>query len=370
MTFTDMKSFQQYGLKNFLLSDPMPELTRSRTDVDTLNESWQSDDENAFLEGAPHPERPGMIVDQVRTRVEVPGFSYVHAVTAIGDARGTRPTKEVGRSDARTLDIGWDEMTVDYLTWEARWLSCAANAATDRVVTRVPHGFREGDPVVFRSLSGGAPLVAASASSLGVVYYVRLIDALTFEVSSTPGGGALNLTTNMVGGLVINARFARGTPHPDYPNLYLVDLKRADESTDWQKVTATYRGMMEAKPYKRIITCNQQVISTSDPIFVSLPGGWEDARYTTANLPKIVCTDTYLTTAALATAEIPWGQADGATPPAPPDIRSITVSGSNLMYNWPNGWSRTNEEHLDSIPLLGVNLKRRVTEYVWPVVFR
>jgi hypothetical protein len=364
-----MQAFQQHGLKNFLLSDPVPELTRSRADIDTLNESWQSDQENAFTEGAPHPERPGMIVDQVRTRIEVPGFSYVHAVTAIGDSRGTRPTKILSRGDTRTLDIGWDEFTIEYLTWEARWKDCTGAASSNILTTSTAHAFREGDRVVFRAVTGGAPLVGFSASALGTTYFVKWLSPTTFQVALTSGGAAVDLTTDLTAGQVIRAEFARGTTHADYANMYLVDLKRSDEFTDWQRVSVTYRGMMEAKPFKRIITCNQQQISSSDPITVSLPGGWEDARYTAANLPKVVCTDTYLTTDALATDEIPWSEDDGATPPDPPDIRSISLTGT-LTWNWPNGWSRVNEEHLDSIPLVGVNLKRRVTEYVWPAVFR
>jgi hypothetical protein len=364
-----MQAFIQHGLKNFLLSDPQPELTRSRADIDVLNESWQSDQENAFLEGAPHPERPGMIVDQVRTRVEVPGFSYVHSVTALGDSRGTRPTKLLNQSDARTLDIGWDEFTVEYLTWEARWKNCTGVASVNVVATSTPHGFQDGDRIVFRALTGGAPLVGASASALGTVYFVRWLTPLSFEVAATAGGAAIDLTTNITAGQVIAAEFARGAAHASYATMYLIDVKRSDENTDWQRVSVTYRGMMEPKPFKRIVTCNQQQISSSAPIIVSFPGGWLDARYATTNLPKIVCTDTYLTTDALATEEIPWSEDDGATPPDPPDIRSLFISG-DLTWNWPNGWSRTNEEHLDSIPLRGVNLKRRVTEYVWPAVFR
>lgn len=363
-----MQAFIQHGLKNFLLSDPAPEITRSRTDIDTLNESWQSDQENAFTEGAPHPERPGMIVDQVRTRVEVPGFSYVHAVTAIGDSRGARPTKLISRSDTRTLDIGWDEFTIEYLTWEASWKDCAGLASSDVILTTTAHGFREGDRIVFRAVTGSA-LVGFSATTLGTTYYVKYLGPTNFQVALTSGGEAVDLSTNMTSGQVIRAEFARGAAHADYAYMYLIDLKRVDENTDWQRVSVTYRGMMEAKPYKRIITCAQAQVSSGSPIFVDLPGGWGDARYSSVNFPKVVCTDTYLTTDTLATHQIPWSQDDGGTPPSPPSVRSISVWGT-LTWNWPNGWSRIAEEHLDSIPAAGVNLKRRVTEYVWPAVFR
>src|SRR6476661_7839742 len=103
--------FQAFGLNNFLLAEPEPSLQLSRGDVDTLDESYQSDSEREFEEGQVHPTRPGMIIDLIRTRIEVPNESYVHAITALGDSSpdARRATKHISRSDKRTLDIGWDE---------------------------------------------------------------------------------------------------------------------------------------------------------------------------------------------------------------------------------------------------------------------
>lgn len=366
-----LPAFTLHGRRNFLLTNPTPELTRSRRDVDTLNESWQSDREDAWIEGAVHPFRPGMIIDQVRTSIEVPGHSYVHAVTSLGDSRGTRPTKLLSRSDTRTLDAGWDEFSCEYLTWHARWRSCTA-AASSNVIACAGHAFREGQRVLFRATTGGGGIVAASSSALGTVYYVIEPTPGTFKVSATLGGGALDITTDMSAGQVIAAEFARGTPHPDHPHMWLVDIKRNDEDTDWCRATCTYKGMMEPKPFKRVISCNGQTMSSGEPIIWDFPGGWTSSLPASVNMPKVVCTDTYLTTDTLATNQIPYSQAEGATPPDPPAIRTMVIFGSidRLTYHWPNGWSRVDEGHVDSIPLVAVHLKRRVSEYVWPVTIR
>lgn len=366
-----MTDILTHGLRNFLLSEPAPELSISRKDVDALNESWQSETEDAFVLGAAHPQRPGMIIDSVRTTIEVPGESYVHAITALGDAKGTRPTKILNRSDVRTLDAGWDEFTAEYLTWQARWRTCTA-AASSNIVTCAGHGFPAGQRVLFRAITGGGGIVAASSTALGTVYYVIEPTPSTFKVSATLGGSALDITTDMTAGQVIAAEFAKGTPHPDHPNMYLVDLRAADDYTDWRRVTCTYKGMIEAKPFKRIITCNGQTMSTGEPIIWDFPGGWTSALPASVNLPKVVCTDTYLTTDTLATNQIPYSEAEGATPPDPPSIRTLVIFGTidRLTYHWPNGWSRVDEGHVDSIPGASVHLKRRVSEYVWPVTIK
>lgn len=355
----------------FKLAEPAPEVTYSRGDEDVVSESWHATVENAFAEGMVHPEYPGVIVDQVRQRIVVPGVSYVNAITGIGDVRGLRPTKIVGRGEMTTLDVGWDEFQMEYLSWLSRWKPCTAAAATD-VVTCASHGFANGQKVVFRETTGGAGLTPASATNRGTAYFVRDAMAGTFKVAATLGGSAVDITSNLTAGKVCAAEFVKGHPHPDHPNMFIMDVRRSDRHTDWQRVTVTYRGMMEVKPFSRTITCNGQGMSSGQPITWLFPGGWVDARNAAVNLPKIVCTDTYLTTDALATDEIPLAEAEGATPPDPPDIRTLVITGDSslLTFHWPNGWSRLAEEHVGSIPLAGVNLKRRVTEYVWPVTVR
>jgi hypothetical protein len=71
-------------------------------------------------------------------------------------------------------------------------------AADDIIDTLTPHGFVAGDRVVFTALTGGAGLVTKQA------YYVIAANlaAQTFQVSTTPGGAAVNLTTDATAGSV------------------------------------------------------------------------------------------------------------------------------------------------------------------------
>ena len=68
--------------------------------------------------------------------------------------------------------------------------ACTADAATD-VITKTAHGFSNNDDIVFTSLTGGAGLTATT-----VTYWVINATANTFQVSTTRGGTAVNITTN------------------------------------------------------------------------------------------------------------------------------------------------------------------------------
>jgi hypothetical protein len=71
-------------------------------------------------------------------------------------------------------------------------------AADDIIDTATAHGYVAGDKVVFTSLTGGAGLTANQ------VYYVIAgsLGAQTFKVSATPGGSAVNFTTDITAGTV------------------------------------------------------------------------------------------------------------------------------------------------------------------------
>jgi hypothetical protein len=74
----------------------------------------------------------------------------------------------------------------------------SALAATS-VVTLCEHSFATGDAVTFRVTQGGtmaAPLVA------GTTYYVLYLTDSTFQVSATPNGSAITLTSDAVSMLV------------------------------------------------------------------------------------------------------------------------------------------------------------------------
>lgn len=71
-------------------------------------------------------------------------------------------------------------------------------AAADDILHATAHGYVAGDRVVFTSLTDGAGLVTMQA------YYVIAANlaANTFQVSTTPGGAAVNLTTDLSAGTV------------------------------------------------------------------------------------------------------------------------------------------------------------------------
>lgn len=78
-------------------------------------------------------------------------------------------------------------------------LAASALAATNAFTLDV-HGFDAGDPVALRAEAGGA-LPAPLAE--GVTYYAAPLSESTFALSATPGGAALDLTTDGVRVVVI-----------------------------------------------------------------------------------------------------------------------------------------------------------------------
>ncbi|MCW3040938.1 MAG: hypothetical protein JWM31_2843 [Solirubrobacterales bacterium] len=70
-----------------------------------------------------------------------------------------------------------------------------ASASTD-VFTATGHGFVVDEPVTFAGITGGAPIVA------GTTYYARTITTNTFQIAATPGGAAIDITTNLTAGTV------------------------------------------------------------------------------------------------------------------------------------------------------------------------
>ena len=372
-----MNLFQLFGLNTlFKVCDTLPRLRVNRREVDVLDESWWGPSENALVVGDVHPERPGMIIDALDVIEEVPGVSYRFDLTALGSADNTKPTKIIGRGKRRTLSSGWDERRVECLSWHADWLDCTADASSDVVTTLAPHGFLSGQAIVFARLTGGAGLTPQSSSSLGVIVYVRRINATTFTCHTSAAGsladtGRVDITTNMTAGQVIAAEFALGSPHPSCPNLFLMEIELQDENTDWKRATVIYMGLEEDKPFKRMIRCNGQSMSSSGLIYWDFPDGGFDAARRAVNLPQVVVEDTYLTVSALATSTVPLSQGEGGTPPNAPAIRTVTIVGSadQIVYQWPAGWSRMAVAHGDTLNcLLAPNITVITSEYRWPIL--
>ena len=77
-------------------------------------------------------------------------------------------------------------------------IAASVLAATDTIELQ-EHGYATGDAVTFRATEGGtlsAPLVA------GVLYYVLYLTDSTFQISATPSGSTINLTTDGVSMMV------------------------------------------------------------------------------------------------------------------------------------------------------------------------
>jgi hypothetical protein len=152
--------------------------------------------------------------------------------------------------------------------------------------------------------------------------------------------------------------------------MHLCELTVQDENNDWAIADCVYRGYEEAKPYHRMITVNGQQFSASEPITMSLPGGWDDARYTNFQLPEIVVTDTYLTgSGTLPTNAVPSRD----TPENAPSIRTIVLTDDteDLTWNYPYGWSIVGTPHQATLNnKISAMVYQVVYRYIWPVMFR
>lgn len=343
-----------------------PILQRTQTrGVDTLQGSYKTPLSTILAAGDPVPGFPGMIIVELNHTTS--GISHEWQITAEGSLDQSYPTKILNRGKRRTIETGWDERTVRYLSWHAAWKSCTGVESTN-VITCPAHGFANGRRVYFARLTGGAGLVPQSASSLGSPYFVIDRTADTFKVSTTSGGSAVNFTTDMSAGEVIAAEFALGAPHPTYPHLYLAELSHQDDNTDFVSADCVYRGFEEARPYHRLVTVNGQQFSSSDPITISLTGGWSDARHTNFHLPEVVVTDTYLAPAdTLPTNTVP----SMVTPENAPALPTIALTGSDLTYNYPYGWTLIASPQQATLnSQIAAFVYQKVYRYIWPVMFR
>lgn len=345
---------------------PIRERTAFRG-VDTLDGAYKTNRSTTLAVGDPVPGYPGMIIiglDKIDS-----GISREWQIAAEGSLDQSYPTKTLSRGKRRTIEAGWDERTVRYLSWHAAWKACTG-VATSNVISCAAHGFANGRRVYFARLTGGAGLTPQSASSLGVPYFVINRTADTFQVSTTFGGGAVDFTTDMTAGEVIAGEFALGSPHPSYPYMHLCELTVQDDNNDWATADCVYRGYEEAKPYHRIITVNGQQFSASEPITMSFPGGWDDPRYTNFHLPEVVVTDTYLVgTGTLPTNAVPSRD----TPENAPSIRTIVLTDDteDLTWNYPYGWSVIGTPQQATLNnKIAAMVYQVVYRYIWPVMFR
>lgn len=116
-------------------------------------------------------------------------------------------------------------------------VSVTCVAATN-LFTSAAHGFKAGDTLSFSSMTGGAGI------SAGTLYYVLAagLTANDFQVSTTPGGAPVDVTTDMTAGkvskLTIGSRRFLSTGDA-VPPAWVVPAADADNSTTVDVSVAT-----------------------------------------------------------------------------------------------------------------------------------
>lgn len=160
------------------------------------------------------------------------------------------------------------------------------------------------------------------------------------------------------------ANYQPGTAMVGHPTMFCVEAPDEVLHGNYVRVSPTYRGLLWSKPVKRVITSNGQVVSPSNPVIVGLPGGWATARKAQVSLPRVVCTDSYVTNAAAPTDSIPGN----ATPPDAPAVQVISISGDEVVYQWPHGW-RLESVGSEELGNTGYRLLTLVYEYQYEKTF-
>jgi hypothetical protein len=115
----------------------------------------------------------------------------IQDVLALDSWLGVGVTKDPGYFDSNGRFVPTDATPGGSVTLQT-------SAAADDIIDATGHGFAVGDRVVFTALTGGSGLVVNRE------YYVIAANhgANTFQVSATPGGSAVNFSTDVTAGTV------------------------------------------------------------------------------------------------------------------------------------------------------------------------
>lgn len=370
---------QRHGLDFFRLSGPThpPVIRRSRSEVDSMDDAWQSPLENdpALMPGAVHPLYPGLILDACTATEEIPEVldgtltnlgAYLYECQWKGSVDNSKPDKLLSSTEFRTIRQNWETFTEQRLSWHARPKIVTGTASTD-TFSCPGHGFSDYRPIAFIALSGSPNITSLTASGLAAVYYVVNKTTDTFQVTDYPGNAVVNITAD-TSGYVLPVEYLPGIAHFEMTGMFLDTVQLRKTSNDgWHAADCNYIGQRLTKPHHRIISVGGQQFSSSSPIQVIMPAGWTDPRYTNWQLPKVEVIDTVLTTTAPSTATLPAF----STPPNAPPVLSITFWGTELTYNYPYGWCLMKSEMVDSISsAITLHLQRNTYEYVPPIMLR
>lgn len=132
--------------------------------------------------------------------------------------------------------------------------------------------------------------------------------------------------------------------------------------------TYQYKGIRRTGLAHRRATVNDNVVSPSEPITVNLPGGdGLNAHNYNVSLPRVVVVETVKTTSAPNMASIPGTVSTPISGVSFPSVSTIpaTITGSDLTYNWPQGWKIANIEPDQLAATIGLYVTTYTYEFVW-----
>ena len=97
-------------------------------------------------------------------------------------------------SDAEIDTLGW-------VTYKETTTVATSNHAINAYnITSASHGLQNGNTIVFSSLTGGSGL------STGTIYNILFVDANTFQVAISSGGGAIDTTTSITASVYVQSK--------------------------------------------------------------------------------------------------------------------------------------------------------------------
>lgn len=243
---------------------------------------------------------------------------------------------------------------------DASATSITGTASTD-VIDAVAHGFSNGDVGLFGTLNGGAGLTAGT-----VPYYIVNATTDTFKVSLTPGGSAVNFTSNITSGstfrrgtcidITTDGTGASATPIVfGHELMFITDRRdRPAEAKDYHHLDLEFRGLLmrdgDSKPIVRqwdvgtgkytskfngLATLTADIYSGFPPTDtgtdLSLSGTSIPIEY---DVPQVRVTDTMVTTTE---PNANWLYI-GWEPENAPSVSLYSMSSESYTYTFPYGW--------------------------------
>lgn len=315
--------------------------------------------------GGATPGYPGMINAIVVTRRN--GSTSRHLIDAEGTlspVAGAGATKLLSRGEDRAAGPTFTTWTERKITWHAQPKNFTAAYATG-LLTCPAHAYPAATRVVLVNLTGGTGLSQSTLTSNPTVYLVAASPGTDTLSLTTLAGAAVTFSSDVTAGQIVAADFFEGTVHPDFPAMYLTQVRLSQTAGCVHEIAeCTYTGMRWNKCYRQTITCDGQVVSPSDPIYWNMSGGWNTPERASVMMPEIVVIEEYVTTNAAPTNSVPGT----SNPVSAPSVLNITVEG-NVVRQWPSGWGFHSTQVVDSINAgRTVKILRNTYKYLHPYI--